>query len=145
VQLNLDIIIVGASALLGTGAALVAPSCEARQARPGSRNTAEVQDGSSRNLRGPMHAACKAGWGNRHRKPQAFERARRSSERVRTRNHEQHAEPGSESISNRVADMGSRSALVVPLTPGNLALGDPVEGRGAPPRQNRRWETRRAL
>jgi hypothetical protein len=65
--------------------------------------------------------------------------------RERTRTSERHVGPASESISDRVSGMGSRSVLVVPTTSGNLALGDPTEGRGAPQWQNCRWETRRAL
>jgi hypothetical protein len=35
-------------------------------------------------------------------------------------------------ISNSVVGTGSRSALIVLLTPGNVARTDPVEGSGAP-------------
>ena len=55
----------------------------------------------------------------------------------------QRVEPGRETMSGPVEDMGCRSALVVPLTAGNSAREDPSEGRGASRWQNRAWETRR--
>jgi hypothetical protein len=146
VQLSLDIMLtVGAFVLLDTGAASVVAICEARRTRPGSVSTAEVRDGSPRNLRAPTirRAWCRMG------QPAEAAPGRRAGSpldgaRQRTRRSEQRVEPVSEAISERVSDVGSRSALVVPLTSGNLALGDPAEGRGAPQWQNRGWETRRA-
>ena len=56
----------------------------------------------------------------------------------------QRVEPGRETMSGPVEDMGRRSALVVPQTAGNPAREDPSEGRGASRLQSRAWETRRA-
>lgn len=146
-QLSLDIMLAaGAFVLLDTGAALVAPPCEVRWARPGSGSMAEVRDGSFRNLRDPMRRRVRS----RKGKPASKAPGHRvgpqpDGAQARTRTSGRRAEPGSESISNRASDMGSRSALVVPMTPGNHALWDPAEGRGAPVWQNRRWETRRVL
>lgn len=100
--------------MLGAGAALLEPIGEEPAARPGSESRAEVRDGPPRNLRDPMSR------------------------------HGAAVGPGSESISDPGSDVGSRSVLVVPMTTGNPAHGDPAEGRGTPLRQSRRWETRRA-
>ena len=54
-------------------------------------------------------------------------------------------ERASESISAPVFGTGSRSALIVPRTPGNAARADPAEGRGAPLLQTCSWETQRVL
>src|SRR5450631_184627 len=55
----------------------------------------------------------------------------------------QELERGSESISDFVLDTGSLSALIVPMTSGNAARADPIEGSGASLLQNCFWETRR--
>ena len=64
---------------------------------------------------------------------------------VRERTWERHTGSGGESISARKQTMGSRSAPMVPRTPGNQARRDPAEGRRAPRWQSRARETRRAL
>ena len=47
-------------------------------------------------------------------------------------NEEKVSERGSETISDRVFGTRSLSALIVPMTVGNAAHADPVEGSGAP-------------
>lgn len=62
-----------------------------------------------------------------------------------TRISEQRMELRREAISAWVLTVGSRSTVIVPMKPGNLAPRDSDEGRAVPRVQTRRWETRRAL
>jgi len=71
-------------------------------------------------------------------------RAEVAAPRAREQNQGRRVGLGSETMSTPVEDMGRRSALIVPLTAGNPARGDPSEGRGASRWQSRAWETRRA-
>ena len=48
------------------------------------------------------------------------------------RTNERRVEPDAEAIRRRVRGMGSRSAFIVPLTPGNSVHEDPVEEKGLP-------------
>jgi len=131
---------------LDAGAALLEPLCEGRGARPGSENTAEVRDGSPRNLRDPMsrHARCRTGKPVQEN-PRPSDGSQSEGARERTRTSERRVGPDRETISGRVQAVGSRSAAIVLRTLGNAADADPVEGRAVPRTKNRRWETRREL
>ena len=141
--LSLDIMLpAGAFVVLETGAVLDVPICEGRRARPGSKTTAQVQDGSHRNLGDPTTATPPSRVVHGMTTDQALaehlrcEGAKRETPR---------RGPGARIHKRTGGIVGSRSAFVVPTTSGNSAHEDPIEGRGAPLRQTRVWETRRAL
>lgn len=140
--LSLDIIsAVGAFAVLGAGAARVAPPM-----RGAARPTGVVDQGRG------------TGWITQepvrpHGLPHAITVRFTEPERTRSggvvpyrwkRTQGQRAELGGETIRRPARAMGSRSALMVPLTAGNSVQGDPPEGRGASCEQNCPWETRKA-
>ena len=141
---SLDIMLTaGAFVVLETGAALDVPLREGRRARPGSETTAQVRDGSHRNLGDPTMATSTEPSGPRRDNGPGphGERLRREGAKRGTL----WRGPGARIHKRTGGIVGSRSAFIVPATSGNSAHEDPIEGRGAPPRQTRVWETRRAL
>jgi len=101
---------------------------------PGSESGAEVWDGLSRNLGAPVIDRLRIADGTAadSRAGPARRTPSRGSERG-----EEKSEREGETISQLVVGTGSLSALIVPLTPGNVARADPVEESGAPFEQNR--------
>ena len=142
-QLSLDIMfcVLGSSPCWTRGQHRSSRKSEWRSAGPGSKSRAKVRDGTPRNLGDPTIATCECRMVHGtptdqvravglHRTGANQETACGARERI-------HKRPG--------ADVGSRSAFIVPLTSGNPAHGDPIEGRGASRVQTCAWETRRAL
>lgn len=127
-------------AVLEAGSASSVPLRKGREARPGSENRAEVQEGSPRNLGDPVVVVCESG------KVDRYERTRpaRSVSAARERTARQHTRPERETISAKEPAAGSRSAFMVPMKSENSAHEDPMEGREAPREQSRDCETRRA-
>lgn len=140
-SLSLDIIVIArAFALLVAGAASRRPSSEGDWAGPGSESRAKAQDGSPRNPGDPTLATRNVRRARGTRSGQAHEEL----SRLMGANWEIRVGLDSEIISGRVQSVGSRSARIRPMTPGNLAPEDPAEERRAPRWQNRVWEPRRA-
>lgn len=132
VTLSLDIMwIAGAFVVLETGAALDVPPCEGRGARPGSETTAQVRDGSHRNLGDPTTATLAEPRGPRHANGPGpcGDGLRRAGAKRETL----WRGPGARTHKRTGELVGSRSVFVVPTTSGNSAHEDPIEGRGAPP------------